>query len=88
MGNLQASEFSNLVEQGSIQLDQALTWHLRGNHYPPVHLDFLPAAKRAIELANENDFTTEIELPNGKILTVGEIVIGLHLDSFIQSEED
>ena len=88
MGSLQASEFSSLVEEGSIQLDQALTWHLRGNHYPPVHLDFLPSAKKAIELANEGDFTSEIELPNGKILTVGEIVRGLHLDSFIQNEED
>ena len=88
MGSLQASEFSNLVEQGSIQLDQALTWHLRGNHYPPVHLDFLAPAKKAIELANENDWTTEIQLPNGKVLTVSEIVRGLHLDSFIQSEEE
>lgn len=88
MGSLQASEFSSLVEQGSIQLDQALTWHLRGNHYPPVHLDFLPSAKKAIELANENDWTTEIQLPNGKILTVAAIVSGLHLDSFIQSGEE
>ncbi len=88
MGSLQASEFAGLVEEGSVQLDQALTWHLRGNHYPPIHLDFLPSAKKAIELANEGDFATEIELPNGKILTVGAIVRGLHLDSFIQNEED
>lgn len=88
MGSLQASEFAGLVEEGSVQLDQALTWHLRGNHYPPIHLDFLAPAKQAIELANEGDFTTEIELPNGKILTVGAIVRGLHLDSFIQNEED
>lgn len=88
MGSLQASEFAGLVNEGSVQLDQALTWHLRGNHYPPIHLDFLPPAKQAIELANEGDFTTEIELPNGKILTVGAIINGLHLDSFVQYEEE
>ncbi len=88
MGSLQASEFSNLVEEGAIQLDQALTWHLRGNHYPPIHIDFLVPAKKAIELANEGDFTTEITLPNGKVKTVGGIIEGLHLDSFIKYEEE
>lgn len=88
MGSLQASEFSNLVDEGAIQLDQALTWHLRGNHYPPIHLDFLASAKKAIELANEGDFTTEITLPNGKVKTVGGIIEGLHLDSFVKYEEE
>lgn len=88
MGSLQASEFAGLVEEGSVQLEQALTWHLRGNHYPPIHLDFLPSAVKAIELANDGDFTTEIQLPNGKILTVKKIIRGLHLDSFVQYEEE
>jgi len=88
MGSIQASEFSNLVDEGAIQLDQALTWHLRGNHYPPIHIDFLAPAKQAIELANDGDWKTEITLPNGKIKTVGEIVDGLHLESFIKSEEE
>lgn len=88
MGSLQASEFSNLVEQGSIELEQALTWHLRGNHYPPIHVDFVAPAKQAIELANEGDWKTEITLPNGRVKTVGQIIEGLHLDSFIKQEEE
>ena len=88
MGSLQASEFSNLVEQGSIELEQALIWHLRGNHYPPIHVDFVAPAKQAIELANEGDWKTEITLPNGRVKTVGQIIEGLHLDSFIKQEEE
>lgn len=88
MGSLQASEFSNLVEEGAIQLDQALTWHLRGNHYPPIHLDFLAPAKKAIELANEGDWKTEITLPNGAVKTVSGIVEGLHLHSFVTYWEE
>ena len=88
MGSLQAQEFAWLEKNNLVKLDQALTWHLRGNHYPPIHLDFLESAKKAIELANEGDFTTEITLPNGKVKTVAEVMEGLHLDSFVKYEEE
>ena len=88
MGSLQAQEFAWLEKNNLVKLDQALTWHLRGNHYPPIHLDFLAPAKKAIELANDGDFTTEITLPNGKVKTVGGIIEGLHLNSFVKYEEE
>jgi hypothetical protein len=83
MGGLQAAEFANLVSEGQVSLDNALTWHLQSNHYPPVHLDFLPIAKQAIEYANGGDYDTIISMPNGIDKSVAQIIEGLHLESFL-----
>ncbi len=82
MGNLAAVD---MVAHASFE--QALTWHLTGNHYPPIHKDFHAPAKQAIELANEGDFNTVITLPNGKDLTVSAIINGLHLEPFVDFED-
>lgn len=73
----------------------ALYHHLRYNHFPPVHEDFIPVAERAIELAQEaiwmdeqQGWDTVIEMPNGVSLTVSEIVEGLHLDFFLEADEE
>ena len=68
--------------------DQALSWHLTANHYPPVHSDFHPFAKKAIELANDDDFETVLTLPNGVEKSVAGIIEGLHLEQFLIQEED
>jgi len=68
--------------------ETALLWHLQSNHYPPVDSAFLPIAHIAIEHANNGEWDTTIEMPNGKTLTTSEIVEGLHLDDFIQYEEE
>lgn len=72
----------------SLSQEQALEWHPRFNHFPPVHLAFLPAAQKAIQLANEGDWHSQIKLPNGRVLAVHEIVEGLHLETFLEGEPD
>lgn len=83
MGRMQAEEMRELLSR-----NQALRWHLQSNHYPPIHEIFIPIAEEAIERANAGEWEKEIEMPNGKTLTVGEIVEGLHLDSFLDVEEE
>jgi hypothetical protein len=52
-----------------------------------VSIAFIPTAKRAIELANEGEWDTEIEMPNGITLTVSAIIEGLHLDFYLDDDE-
>ena len=68
--------------------EQALEWHLTGNHYPPVHRMFIPSAKECLEFARNNDLDHEIKLPNGKVTTVQEMLDDLHLWDFLETEED
>lgn len=91
MGNLKTIEMADAVEEGSISLAQALTYHLQVNHFPPVHPDFFPAIRNAIVQAENGQWSQEIRLPNGKILTAEEIIDQLHLKPFLfrhQPEED
>ena len=68
--------------------DTALDWHLRGNHYPPIHEDFYPSAKLAIEHCNARQGQAPITMPNGITKTAYEIVDGLHLPSFLALDHD
>jgi hypothetical protein len=80
------------------ELEQALEWHLTSNHYPPVSVEFVPACKQAIQTfvvaASSTELLTEdhvfdqlcktyVELPNGKNMSVVDIVEQLHLDAFV-----
>lgn len=67
--------------------DKALDDHLAYNHYPPIHSDFKPVAVEAIDKANAGEWDHEIEMPNGLVRTVGEIVDGMHLDAFLGGDE-
>ena len=95
MGYLNASDAAQVAE-----LNQALEWHLTSNHYPPVSVDFIPACKQAIQtfvvaagssdgLGEDHVFEqlndTMVELPNGKFMSVVELVDALHLDAFVNS---
>lgn len=80
MGRLQATEMARLAK-----LDVALRWHLRANHYPPVHLDFLPVAKRAIKEGKKENWDKKIKMPNGITKTVAGIIEGLHLEPFLET---
>ena len=90
MGSLQAQEILRITtEKGEvIKRDVALKWHLRSNHYPPVHSSFIPIAKEAIEHANDEDWDHTIDMPNGLTRTVAQIIEGLHLQSFLEREEE
>lgn len=60
MGYTQAQEMAELTD-----LDTALAWHLRANHYPPVPLEMVPVCIEAIDLVNEGLGNNEVELPAG-----------------------
>lgn len=65
MGSLQAGEFARFVGEGEIALEQALSWHLTSNHYPPVPTTMIEPCKQAIEAINEDEPEREITLPEG-----------------------
>lgn len=68
--------------------ETALRWHLSSNHYPPVHPVFLETARQAITLANQGEWDAVITMPNGITKSVAGIIEGLHLESFIETDED
>jgi hypothetical protein len=84
MGSLQSAEMARLVHEDNLELEMALRWHLRGNHYPPVHEVFVPVALQAIWAVNRDEHDLVIEMPNGLTKSAGEIVEELHLEWFLE----
>ena len=60
MGHLSAMDMAAHAD-----LDTALSWHLRSNHYPPVPTFMIPLAKAAIEAFNDGEPDRVLELPQG-----------------------
>ena len=87
MGDLQAEEWAELSREHGIPLNSAVAAHMSSNLYPPVDSSFVPVALEAIEHADAEDWTRQIELPNGVVLSVGEIISQLHLQAFVNSDE-
>ena len=72
----------------------ALTWHLRHNHYPPIPINMLLVAERALQHARKGDWDGTIALPEGithritgNFATVRALVDHMHLDAFLDSQE-
>ena len=61
-----------------------LYWHLQSNHFPPIHTDFVETAEEALQYARDKDYKQQIEMPNGKILEVRDILDGMHLWEFLE----
>lgn len=61
MGRLHADEMAGL----GVDLDAALHWHLRSNHFPPVPTVMIAVAKAAIFALNVGDSDRSIALPEG-----------------------
>jgi hypothetical protein len=83
MGNQVAQGYAEAVEDGLIDLTQALSIHLASNHYPPVHPSFVQTALEAIRLANDGLFDEEVTMANGLVRSVQFVVEGLHLWAFL-----
>lgn len=79
-----ADETSQLIAEANLDLDAKLSWHLEGNHYPPIDKLFIPIAKQAIEHANNNEWDFVLTYPNGLQRTVEFTVENLHLDWFLE----
>ncbi len=91
MGALHAREFAANKE---ITMEQAIGWHLQGNHYPPVPLSMVAPCIEAIDAFWEDDLDKEIELPEGvlyrgtKTAPAREIIINHHLDAWCETWEE
>jgi hypothetical protein len=62
MGNNTAID---LATNFDLSLEQAIGYHLQGNHYPPVPLTMVQPCIDAIDAIHAGDGDTEIELPEG-----------------------
>ena len=76
----------------ALTLDQAIGYHLQGNHYPPVPLSMVQPCVEAIYAVNDWRSDESIDLPNG-ITYKGEttapawaIVEQHHLDAWVQND--
>ena len=62
MGNNTAMDLATNLD---ITLEQAIGYHLQGNHYPPIPLTMVQPCIDAIDAIHAGDGDTEIELPEG-----------------------
>ena len=90
MGRVFAQELSN----SDLELEKAIGYHLRGNHYPPVPLSMVKPCIEAISAGWDEDWDLEIAMPEG-ITYKGKptapawaIIEQHHLDSWIESDDD
>ena len=89
MGSLQAMEMAEMLE-----IDSALEWHLRYNHYPPVPLSMVEPCKEAIQAGLEGDWFRMIPLPDGttfrgsNFAPADEIISAHHLDHWLELDEE
>jgi hypothetical protein len=89
MGSLQAMEMAEMLE-----IDDALAWHLRSNHYPPVPLSMIEPCKEAIDACLEGDWLRPITLPEGVSFRgspsapAADIVEQHHLDAWVELDEE
>lgn len=74
------------IADAPLSLEDKLSWHLKGNHYPPVHEDFIPVCIEAITRANNGDYDSMLQYPNGRERTVGYTIGGLHLEFFLDDD--
>jgi len=92
MGRMGAEAMAEQVREGALHLQAALRWHLQSNHYPPLPEVLIPAAMRAIERGNKEQWHRRVRMPKnllfrGKTLApVGDLIEALHLESFLNQE--
>jgi len=65
--------------------DADLRHHLLYNHFPPLGIEFLPAARQAIAMAREEEWEEEIDTPQGE-MSVEDVVEMCNLHDFLTEE--
>jgi len=93
MGYLHAVELSNMVEEGSVNLETAIRIHLTSNCYPPMPEQFVPICIEAINACNDGEYDKVIELPEDMIFrggkpTAGNIADSLHLEAWLHADNE
>jgi len=93
MGSTYIGGFLEHLGDGDLALRQAVSIQLQGNHYPPVHSDWIDVAITAIKTVKgdpEGDYGwDDLEIPerfatsNKKHIKVTDVMDGLHLWDFV-----
>jgi len=93
MGRFGAESMKEVADDMGISLRQQLSWHLTGNHYPPVPTSMIEPCIQAIEAVREGDSEREIALPEGvswrgrETALAYAIVEGHHLQTWCYDED-
>lgn len=89
MGSLQAAEMAEMLS-----MEDAITWHLRSNHFPPIPTSMVPVCIEAIQNALDGNWTKLVSLPDGvgyRGLTAAPtdaIIEQHHLDPWVELDEE
>ena len=84
----------DLAENIDISLEQAIGYHLQGNHYPPVPLSMVKPCIDAIDAYHDNDAMRQIAMPDGVFYKgmshapAYAIIEQHHLDAWLPQDED
>ena len=91
MGSNFATE---LAENIDITLEQAIGYHLQGNHYPPVPLSMVKPCIDAIDAYYDGNPLRQIEMPEGisykgmSHAPAFAIIEQHHLNAWLPEDED
>jgi hypothetical protein len=86
---------ADLASNPDLTLERSLSYHLTGNHYPPVPLSMVDPCIAAINAAKAREWGKLIDLPAGikwrgkNQAPVSALIEGHHLECFIdRGDED
>ena len=85
--------FAEDLSASELSLSEQITYHLRGNHYPPVPVSMVTPCVEAINAYNTGDPDQLIELPDGiswrgeSTAPASAIINAHHLESWLGSDE-
>ena len=95
MGSMTALGYKDMVDEGQMSLENALAIHLRSNHYPPIPTSMIRPCMRAIKKANRGEWDKRVRLPKGishkiygSFVPVHEVIREVHLETFLDLEEE
>lgn len=77
-----------VLQMEGVTQDMALRFHLKSRMFPPIHDDFFPAIKQAIEYVDAGIGGYTVDLPNGRTLSAWDVIEQLHLEPFIYETSD
>jgi hypothetical protein len=84
----------DLAENLDLSLEQAIGYHLQGNHYPPVPLSMVQPCIEAIDAYHDNDAMRQIEMPEGVFYKGNTtapayaIIEQHHLDAWLPQDDE
>ena len=82
------------IAGSELTLEQSITYHLRGNHYPPIPLSMVEPCIKAIQNANTGVWSKMIDLPEGILFrgvtkaSVYDIIQAHHLEAWLSTDDD